>query len=41
MRKDRSKGEGLLKGANYSSAFVVKIPRSVFSGKTSEWGDYV
>jgi len=41
MRKDRSRGEGLLQGIKCYSTFVVKIPRSVFSGKTSEWNDYV
>jgi len=41
IRKDRSRGEGLFQGVECFSTFVVKIPRSVFSSKMSEWNDYV
>jgi len=41
MHKDRSKDEGLFQGVECFSIFVVKVPRSVFSSKTSKWNDYV
>jgi len=41
MHKDRSGGEGLFQGIECFSTIVVKIPRSVFSSKTSERDDYV
>jgi len=41
MRKDRSKGKGLFQSNKYHSTFVVKIPWSVFSSKTSKQNDYV
>ena len=41
MRKNRSKDEDLLQSIEWYPIFVVKIPRSIFSGKTSEQNDYV
>jgi len=41
MRKDRSRGEGLLQGIECHPTFVVKIPWSIFSSKTSEQNDYI
>jgi len=41
MYKDKSRGEGLLQGIKCHSTFVIEIPWSVFSSKTSEQNDYV
>jgi len=41
MYKNRSRGEGLFQDTEYPFTFVVKIPRSIFSSKMSEWNDYV
>ena len=41
MCKDRSRGEDLFQGIEYYPTFIVKIPWSVFSSKTSEWNDYI
>jgi len=41
MHKDWSKGKSLLQSIKCHFTFVVKIPWSVFSSKTSEWNNYV
>ena len=41
MYKNRSGGEGLFQDIECPFTFVVKIPRSIFSSKTSEQNDYV
>ena len=41
MHKNKSGGEGLFQGIKYHSTFVIKIPWSVLSSKTSEQNDYV
>jgi len=36
MHKDRSRDEGLFQGIECHPIFVIKIPQSVLSSKTSE-----